>query len=242
MILLVGGNGSIGRRYQAILQFMRTPYMVHEANDTETFESKLKKGITKAIIATPTNSHVNFCREFANRSIPFLCEKPLSKNIDEVKWIQTICKKSPGYVVNNYAFLNEGLEPPIHFRYDFYNTGKDGLVWDICQLIYLARKYEAELCVRTNSYWWDMEWGTIQVPYAWIEQSYMRMLRAFLSDKVGLLWSLADALTMTEICKSIETRLNLEGYYEGFDWNPGTDELIAFPWKDFGKNRSEVRP
>lgn len=234
MILLIGGNGSIGRRYQAILEYLEEPYIVH---DFPFLVSECNwPDFDKAIIASPTNTHEHYCNLLSRMNKPFLCEKPLSKDVEASRRISEECKN--GFVVNNYAFVNTsvGFPPiPATIDYDFYNTGRDGLVWDVCQLVYLAYISKAELMVIRKSYTWHFQLNHWKVPYDCIEASYMQMIRAFLTDNHGRLWNLKQGHQMTQICSDLFKR---GGDCEGFLWHPGKDEFKALSKKDTSKYRA----
>ena len=224
MIALLGGNGGIGKRYQAVLNYLNEPFRVIDIGDSKG----LLEGCEKAIIATSTDAHEEWCWECSYLKIPFLCEKPLSKKKESIDAM--ISRDVVGYVVNNWAFVatNFSNKAPTSLYYDFYNSGKDGLVWDVCQLILLADKANCSLEVRTDSYYWDAMWGEEVIPYSAIEQSYMQMIRAFLSDDMAKLWNLSDAYRMTDITDSIHKGLEGEEC-EGFNWTAGEKWFETIP-------------
>lgn len=234
MIALIGGAGSIGRRYQACLNHLKVPFRVLEAG--ESFEDL--KGITKAIIATPTDTHISWCERLAKENIPFLCEKPLSTKSSEIKELMKLDPKA--WVVNNWAFLMRAMHfnwggPFNEIEYDFFNTGKDGLIWDVCQLIELAILYEAKLTVKTNSYFWNVHISRQPVHYSAIEASYPQMLEAFLDDRTDLLWNLTHALQMTETCEQIEKEIGRNPH--GFYFHPSQKRIQAITRKSFRAHR-----
>jgi len=234
MIALIGGRGNIARRYQAVLNYLEQPFRIIDIGDSKS----LLEGCEKAIIATPTDAHEEWCWECSYLKIPFLCEKPLSKKKESIQAM--MARDVVGYVVNNWAFVSTNFngKAPTSLFYDFYNTGKDGLVWDVCQLILLADKSNCSLEVRTDSYYWDAAWGEETIPYSAIEQSYMQMIRAFVDGDTQKLWNLSDAYRMTDITDSIHKGLEGEEC-EGFCWNSGEKWFETFPKEDFSDDREQ---
>lgn len=220
MILLAGGNGSIGRRYQAILKSLNIDYINCEMNDYK----ELSK-VDKVIIATNTDTHITWIDLCIKNNLQFLCEKPLSRNLKEA---QRVVDYSKGYLVNNYKFLLADFffnAPVTDISYDYYNSGKDGLIWDICQLVYLAYLTKINLTVKTESPIWEMKINDISIPFKEIEKSYIKMMKAFLTNQTHLLWDLKNAVEQIEICKHLEEKGGKN--CESFNWYSSSDEFEA---------------
>lgn len=200
-ILLLGGCGSVGSRYAAILRYMKQDFIIKDPmrRDAETFPSP--NDYDAAIVATPTKSHYAICKKLIAFEKPFLCEKPLSKDIDECKdlIVQAKRKKVEGYVVCNYQYaLGKYFSPGDHIAYDYYKTGKDGLYWDACQLLYL----DPGASINNQSPIWHLQVNYKWVPYKMLERSYSLMVQKFVHKHTMTLWTLKDGLKMTEIVLS----------------------------------------
>lgn len=226
MILLLGGKGSIGRRYAAVLRELGEPFIVHDKEDNPQLIEHLAAA-DHAIIATPTETHFDYILTLERARIPYLCEKPVTKKIAEAEMLFQHC--SMGFVVNNWAFLSTNAELTHtgklkHLTYDFYNTGRDGLLWDVCQLVYLAQITQAKLEVRRFSASWDVTWNDFEVPYRWIEMSYLQMVRAFLENDPRMLWNMKRGCEMTKTVHRLIEKAKGEDY-EGFNWDPAKDEF-----------------
>jgi hypothetical protein len=231
LIALFGSNGSIGRRYQAILNDLGVPYKTIEVEDTPNLDK-----VTKAIIATPTPTHYGLSYLCQAAGVPFLCEKPLSKDMNELRSFQKFY--TMGFVVNNYAFLQ--LPKKIELlEYDFFNTGRDGLLWDICQLIYLSELHESKLLVRRKSWKWTLKVNHCPVAYASIEQSYMDMIEAFINYDIDQLWSLKDGIDMSKLIFKLEGSLRKEITNEGFFRNSSSYKLQPISGEDLQENRTQ---
>src|SRR5687767_13647152 len=81
-VLVIGASGSMGKRYQAILSSLQIDYVPMDkmhlpyAIDHQAAKSE---GI---IIATPTETHVDFIKHLSQFKVPILCEKPIVKNLE----------------------------------------------------------------------------------------------------------------------------------------------------------------
>lgn len=191
MTLVIGGKGSIGRRYCSILSFLKKPFKILDIQDPKGERDLEKIDFDEAIIATPTDTHFEYCEKLIALNKVFLCEKPLSKNEDECMRISEYLK---GYVVNNYEWAIRHIMAPWEITYDYYNTGKDGVLWDCCQLIYLDQK--AKIQTKSPIYRLHVNGQPIQLTD--IERSYIWMISAFLTDNRLGLWSLKTGLKMTQ--------------------------------------------
>lgn len=211
--LLVGGLGSIGRRYQAILNHLKQPFEIYDILSPEPNMADF----THCIIASPSEMHKEHIFRFSEH-VPTLCEKPLCLKTEDLEILKTLNPKNPVYMVNNYSFLNTnpGFPPRVDkISYDFYNTGRDGTALDCIQLLYLAEKIGADLEVAKNSPVWEL-WinDKLKVPYDWIEWSYVQMINAFLHDRTHVLWPLSFGIEATTL--AIKMRDEMENKDAGF--------------------------
>lgn len=186
---MVGGLGSIGSRYVAILKYLGHESIIYDTKLSDP-STDWPKDFEKAIIAAPTDAHFDFCRMMMEMGKPFLCEKPMSKSLNECLELETLDKNKLGRVVCNYKFITK--RPTL---YDYFKTGSDGLYWDCSQLIYLNP--EIELC--TNSPIWTLEENGNNIPYQWLENSYFHMINDFLNNNGENCWTLEDGRMMTEV-------------------------------------------
>lgn len=134
MTLIIGSEGSMGKRYKAILSYFNQPFECHDPK--LGFGVYPNKTHDRFIIASPTVNHLYWVKRLDEYRKPILCEKPLSKDLKEVKEILEC--KSPLSMTFQYAHLvdNRGFGPS---HYNYYHSGQDGLVWDCFQIIALAK-------------------------------------------------------------------------------------------------------
>jgi len=222
-VLVIGGNGSIGKRYCAILRYLKVNYEIYEINDV--LANSAPPEADRWLIASPTSTHFEYCMEAIKRRKPFLCEKPLSKSLDQCREIRDAAQAADvdGRVVCNYkiAFeINFGgtvFEGALPYKYEYFNTGKDGVFWDLCQLIYM----NPNLLIDTDSPTWCLWMHQPKQPsrtfvdaekpqpsifiLECLEQSYRQMIQAWFRDNpkwpnlgIESLWSLDDGVNMTK--------------------------------------------
>lgn len=133
-----------------------------------------------------------------DRKVNFLCEKPLSKSLDECIKIRdaAMVARINGYVVNNYYCILRPYDndKSLKLSYNYYNTGNDGLYWDTCQIIYRHRKAD----IRTTSPIWEFKINDKETPYKDLELSYFKMIEAWVSGDKGWLWDLHCGVEMTQ--------------------------------------------
>lgn len=139
--LILGSNGSMGKRYQAILRYLGRPF---HGIDLATDASSVSSAIESAqsyIIATPTETHLDFVRRLAPLGKPILCEKPLAKTqVDLEQFFELLAsyRETPFRMMLQYEMLIRPDRIGGSF-YDYFRHGNDGLVWDCLQIIGLAR-------------------------------------------------------------------------------------------------------
>lgn len=172
--LLIGSQGSMGKRYQCILNYLRKPFLGIDKGDyipAQDFDS--------FIIATPTETHHDIIQMLSPFNKPILCEKPISKNVNQVREILRLVEndKTPFKMMLQYEGLSDKNSNGIS-EYNYFRHGNDGLAWDCIQIIGLAR---GEVILREDSPFWrctingkklslaDMDWAYINYVSSWFE-------------------------------------------------------------------------
>lgn len=202
-VLLVGANGSIGQRYKTILEMMgqrtRCVDLPRGASFETYYEFCKDPQVKEIIIASPTDTHLDWIEACCQAEKPFLCEKPLSKDLKSLVELQKNYQPT-GYVVCNYTYI---IQSPLkEIEYNFFKTGRDGLTWDMCQLIYLAYRYNGSLTVKTDSPFWTLSVDKVEIPYRKLEESYHSMLIDFFGQRKRL-WPFAMGVEMTKVVGEI---------------------------------------
>lgn len=141
MILLLGSEGSMGRRYKAIMNYSGIGHVcIDQHNAHQSVIMKYAKEVAGIIVATPTETHMSYLRMLMPYKTPIMCEKPVVKNISEWDEIIDLYEdtRCPLRMMFQYSLLDDRRSKGLT-KYDYYNHGKDGLLWDCFQPIALAR-------------------------------------------------------------------------------------------------------
>lgn len=131
----------MGMRYQAILKWLGADYKCLDvANYDQERIISIAKSCDGAIIATPTYTHIDYLRALLPSRIKILCEKPITKNIEELEDLYLWCAEHNYDYKMMYQYKEIACsyftEAPSHYSY--FRHGNDGLVWDCLQIIGLA--------------------------------------------------------------------------------------------------------
>ena len=152
-VLIVGGLGNMGRRYAAILNAMNIDFNIYDSRVPRRLED-VAVGCDRAIIATPTDTHFDSLIEVIDMiNGPILCEKPVCKDIDQLKTILRIAEEKQRHIrmVMQYKYVFRNPIPGRDSHYDFYHHGNDGLYWDCMQIIGLAT---GKIVLKEDSHTW----------------------------------------------------------------------------------------
>ena len=204
-ILIIGGNGSIGKRYQAI---MRHENILFEVVDDQNGVDLSRYSFDKALIASPTATHKDYCMQLVSMKKEFLCEKPLAQTQEEAQFVATAAKNVgvQAAIVCNWKVLVERLVrniyPPYKIVYDYYNTGNEDLKWNMAQLIYL----DSWVRIYTDSPRWNVQINGQDIKYRQLEHSYVLMIKDWVSGLYQNLWTLEDGVKMVSECNRWDKR------------------------------------
>jgi hypothetical protein len=191
-ILIIGCNGSMGKRYSAICKFLKIPFKgidIGEYFDPDDYSN--------FIIATPTDTHLRVARLIIDNSTKhtrILCEKPIAIVSHVVNELSDVIldAKALGhefFMVNQYAYypgLPTEKEPTF---YNFYQSGKDGLKWDCIQIIYLAR---GEIILDNTSPVWECKINGLWLNRETLDECYVDMIDDFFRNSKRKLWAWDD--------------------------------------------------
>lgn len=200
-VMVVGHKGNMGARYAHICRWLG--HKVIGVDIADAIPPPIS--VDCAIIATPTDMHVEPVVWCISKGIPFLCEKPVSKEPSVVERLAGLVRSAGGYgyMVCNWAYAVDGitlLRPKSHvISYDNWYTGKDGLWHDCIQLAYLAKNRGA-LTLKTDHPVLTAFIDGDPVTLDDIAHSYVLMLRDYLNNprECGL-WTMDDAAEASAI-------------------------------------------
>ena len=107
MILLVGANGSMGKRYQAILKSLGERFFPF---DLDTIDIPPDSCFKAVIIASPTDMHSYHIKKFGHLG-PVLCEKPVCKSLTELEdTLHYIRENNINFtMMNQYKLLDDPM-------------------------------------------------------------------------------------------------------------------------------------
>lgn len=212
-VLIVGSEGKMGRRYQAILRSLYKDYICFDKRkDNEKFESfkeltwvdchsfhtwsdfvseenfKWDKvtthlnldHVTGIILCTPTETHFELLKQLIPLKKPILCEKPVTKNIEEMEQIADLVLQhsTPFRMVCQYTMLTNSEDFGLS-HYDYYNHGADGLVWDCFQIIGLAN---SGVSLEEKSPIWDCAINGRKLSLADMDRAYIDYVAKWLKE------------------------------------------------------------
>lgn len=170
-ILIIGSEGSMGKRYQAILRYLNRSFVCADkqmSGGEMLIAAQRSEGI---IIATPTDTHGELIKCLAPLSKPILCEKPIDKDPDQFHEIMEALKAfdTPFRMMMQYEMLIS-TDSIGHSHYDYFRHGNDGLYWDCMQIIALAR---GSISIRESSPVWSCKINGKPLNLAHMDAAYI---------------------------------------------------------------------
>ena len=109
------GFGRIGKKYlktsfkikeliiNEIIKKRKTKLTKKNLNFFQDF-NKIKKGTDAFIIASPAESHFDYAKKIIKKKKPFIIEKPLVSNVQELNQLYGLCRK-----YNQSIFVNHRM-------------------------------------------------------------------------------------------------------------------------------------
>lgn len=251
-ILLLGSDGSIGRRYQAIIKHLGfekelIPFDInHEVtapyeDQDICFVKYMTEDISNVIIATPTPSHKRIIEaiveHYKNEMMAqpaILCEKPICTNSREVDELLDKCDDIQMVLQYHYADcarFDEDLanlcwgQKEVRSFYDHYNTGNDGIYWDCIQMIGLHIGPVDGLDIKNIAPDWTAKLNDSFISLDSMQSAYVENIDEWLKGK--------RLLTKTNIVKIHEKVEDFIGFYndKSFDRNSGKIDIDPATWE-----------
>lgn len=175
-VFILGINGNMGQRYQAVLKHLGKTVIGTDLGQGLA-------GIEKAdgiIIATPTEIHLQHIAAVINFQRPILCEKPLTKNLDELQRFDNKYGDWTDFVrmVNQYEFMvsnqfNGDTE------YNYFKSGADGIAWDCINIVGLSK---GQCIIGNSSPIWKCKINGQTLNLSNVDQSYIDMVKSWTTD------------------------------------------------------------
>lgn len=179
-IMLLGGAGNMGRRYQAILSYLGVEFHVADVGHSNQQIQELAKRCAGTIITTPTETHPEFIHLLSPVKKPILCEKPVTKDIRALKdaLLQVRADQTPFSMVFQYRMLVENTRLG-WTHYNYFKHGNDGLAWDCIQVIGLAR---AQVELEEDSPIWRCTINGRALNLSDMDHAYIKFIRDWLKS------------------------------------------------------------
>lgn len=174
-ILIVGSQGSMGKRYQCILKYLDQEFLGVDKDTPRDVMKELARKSSGIIIATPTDTHVELVRDLLPFHRPILCEKPVTKDVAELKDLCEEIKnsKTPFRMMLQYEVLNSHRASGSSY-YNYFRHGSDGLVWDCLQVIGLAK---ADVTIAEDSPVWSCRLNGKALNLSHMDAAYIHYLQ-----------------------------------------------------------------
>ena len=181
----------MGKRYQAILRHLGKDFVGIDKGD-ELPEIPY----SGYIIATPTDTHAGFLAELVKYKKPILCEKPISKNMDEVGQLMRLYheEKCPLKMMLQYDYVAEFVGNGLSL-YNYFRHGNDGLVWDCMQIVGAAK---GEIALYDDSPIWKCSINGRDLNSAQMDYAYVRYVQDWFKDPFQPLGRIMDIHQKTD--------------------------------------------
>jgi len=166
----------MAKRYRAILRELG-----HETGGIDVGDDEYSFGHEDAdafIVATPTECHVADLYDLEHCNRPILCEKPITKNIEELEVLLEDFKTSGTklQMVSQYDYLVDDTTSGMT-SYNYFKTGNDGLGWDCINIIKHARGH---ISIRNTSPVWTCKINGQRINISQMDSAYIEMMTDWL--------------------------------------------------------------
>jgi hypothetical protein len=184
MILVLGHKGNMGQRYSCILDSLGVDWKGLDAITAPLDPEVIRQATVNSegvIIATPTETHAGLLRMIADLETPVFCEKPITKDLRELKGILVSYQNSytPFSMVLQYKELLNDVSSG-HSSYNYFKTGKDGLEWDCVQIIGLAK---GSVEIKNDSPVWECTLNGQKLNLSDMDQAYVWNVKRWLNGQ-----------------------------------------------------------
>lgn len=179
-VLLIGSEGSMGRRYQAIMRTLDVKFEKADKDHTLLDVKQLLKGCDSVVLATPTDTHYKLLLELVPTRKPILCEKPVVKDLKQLVDILSLVRhyRSQFRMMYQYSLFDHPSNAGPSY-YNYYHHGNDGLSWDCMQVISLAR---GELKIKEDSPIWTCMINGQKINKNLMDMAYVEYFKKWMTE------------------------------------------------------------
>lgn len=190
MTLIIGDQGSMGTRYRHIMDHIGQNYIGTDMDTDPAEVYDLAQKCDRTLICSPTDTHLDYIELLHGIGKPIMCEKPISKNLDEMTRVlnKVYKKRCPFRMVMQYkelTFSEKGYES----FYDYYKHGSDGLIWDCIQIIGLAK---GNITLNDKSPVWRCQINGDKLNLGQMDFAYVQHIRKWKKQPIQSMVSLMD--------------------------------------------------
>ena len=192
MILLIGSEGSMGKRYQSILNYIGKAYVPHDQVTGGNYDEKLEK-CDHVIIASPTWTHHDYLLSLAGKGKRVLCEKPITHDKKQFNKIVNAWSSGGLTMMMQYKELLVGHDHKSYngeTYYDYYHSGRDGLDWDCIQIIALANTRPT---LNNKSPIWKCCINGVEIERGDMDQAYVNYVQRWLMGADQSIFEIIEA-------------------------------------------------
>lgn len=184
MTLIIGSEGRIGKRYKAVLKNIGESILCCDSqlNNVLEMDQMIEKS-DRILLCTPTDTHFDLMMKLIPFKKPILCEKPMTKNYDELGQIFQLAS-AHGTKVNmvmQYKEIYRSDKPGQPSYYDYYNHGPDGKYWDTMQVIGLAK---GPIKIMEESPIWKCMINGEEVSFVAMDYAYIKMMTKWIQGNL----------------------------------------------------------
>ncbi len=178
---LIGSNGSMGLRYQAILKHLNEPFYALDKEHSTDEIFKALDNSERVILCTPTETHYKLLKSIIPLQKPILCEKPITKSVKELEILfANVLKYNTHFTMMfQYSELVPLKQENFNSSYNYFRTGKDGLIWDCLQIIGLAK---GEIEILNDSPIWKCRINGKKLSLHDMDQAYVAFVNKWKND------------------------------------------------------------
>jgi len=172
----------MGQRYQAIFKYLAHPFCTVDKNHSESEILTLASKCSRVILCTPTENHFNFLEKLIPLQKPILCEKPITKKLNELDKILLLadkCRTDFSMTFQYSELVNPTKEGKSHYHY--FRSGSDGLIWDCLQIIALAK---GDLDISNDSPIWRCMINGQLLSLADMDSAYVNFVRKWITGQI----------------------------------------------------------
>lgn len=182
-VLIIGSEGSMGKRYQAILKYLEIPFSGVDINHSVGFVLNKVADASRVILCTPTDNHFSYLEKIIPIGKPILCEKPISRSLREMERILGLIEqhRSNFAMTFQYSELVPANQDPGQSHYHYFRSGKDGLIWDCLQIIALAK---GEIEISNDSPVWRCMINGRKLSLSDMDHAYLNFTRKWLDGGI----------------------------------------------------------